>query len=159
MFTFFLYIITAFLLILSYIKNKKKTIIALKKAWNIFLSVLPQFLAILVLVGLILAVLEPETIKNIIGTQSGIKGMFLASVIGSATIIPVFIAFPIASELLKNGAGLMQIAVFVSTLTTVGFLTISIENKYLGIKVALLRNILALIFSFVVAFIIGVVMG
>ncbi len=150
-----LYGIMGILLILSLIKNKEKTAKALKKAWQMFLTVLPQFLAILILVGLLLAVLQKETIQAIIGSESGGKGILLSALLGSASVIPALIAFPIASELLENGAGLIQIAVFISTLTTVGFVTMPLEIKYFGRKITLFRNLLALIFSFVTAFIIG----
>lgn len=158
-FTYCLYGITGVLLILSFIKSRQKTALALKKAWKMFWSILPQFLAILFLIGLLLAVLQPDTIQTIIGSGSGIKGMLLSAVLGSVTIIPALIAFPIASKLLQNGAGIMQIAVFISTLTTVGFATMPIEVKYLGRKATLLRNLMAFVFSFVVAYIIGVVVG
>ncbi len=158
MFTCCLYGITGILLLLSLIKSKRKTILALKKAWRMFWAVLPQFLGILFLVGLMLAVAQPVTINTLIGAESGVKGLLLSALLGSAAIIPALIAFPIASELLQNGAGLMQIAVFISTLTTVGFVTMPLEMKYFGKKTTLLRNLLALIFSFLAAFIIVVVL-
>ncbi|WP_432408870.1 permease [Wukongibacter sp. M2B1] len=158
-FTYCLYILTTILLILSYRKNKKKTILALKKAWKIFLSVLPQFLAILFLVGLLLAFSDSETIQRVIGTEAGIKGMIISSIVGAISLIPVLVAFPISSELLKNGAGLMQITVFICTLTTVGLVTLPLESKFLGKKVALLRNGLFFLFAFFVAFIVGVVLS
>ena len=68
------------------------------------------------------------------------------------------IAFPIVSELLKSGAGIIQMAVFVSTLTTVGLITIPIETKYLGKKIAVLRNMLAFVFSFITAYLMGVLL-
>ena len=157
-FTYIIYVMTIILLGLSFIKDKKKTLLALKKAWTMFITVLPQFLAILLLVGLFLAGFEEETIQKIIGTESGVIGMIITSLIGTIALIPVLIAFPIASELIQNGAGLMQITVFISTLTTVGFVTLPLESKYLGKKVAVLRNMLAFSFSFVVSFIIGVVL-
>jgi len=40
----------------------------------------------------------------------------------------------------------------------VGFVTLPIEIKYLGRKVALSRNILAYLFAFVTAFIIGAIL-
>jgi len=158
-FTGCLYGVGGILLALSFLKSKEKTALALKKARKMFLSVLPQFLAVLLLVGLLLAVVQKETIQAVIGAESGIKGLFLAAVLGSAALIPALIAFPIAAELLQNGAGLAQIAVFISTLTTVGFVTMPLEIKYFGRKAALLRNLLALLFSFAVAFIVGGVLG
>lgn len=55
---------------------------------------------------------------SMIGEETGFTGMLLTSLIGAITLIPVMIAFPIVAELLKNGAGLTQMAVFVSALTT-----------------------------------------
>ena len=82
-----------------------------------FIGVLPQIAAVLLLVGLLLAVLRPETIQRIIGAESGFMGMLITSLLGAVTLVPVLIAFPLATELLKNGAGITQIAVFISTLT------------------------------------------
>jgi uncharacterized membrane protein YraQ (UPF0718 family) len=157
-FTYYLYGITIILLGISFIKSKRKTILSFKKAWKMFVNVLPQFLGILLFVGLVLAVMKPEIIQKAIGAQSGFKGMIFSACIGAAAFVPVLIAFPIASQLLSNGAGIMQIAVFISTLTTVGFVTLPLEMKYLGRKAALMRNIFAFLFSFGVAFIINEVL-
>ena len=145
------------LLLLSFIKDKKKTKMALKKAWKAFENILPEFLVVILLVGFLLAILNPETISKIIGSESGWFGVILAGIIGSITLIPGFVAFPTAAILLENGAGYMQIAAFVSTLMMVGIITIPVEVKYFGKKISILRNVLAFFFSFLVATIIGMV--
>lgn len=68
-------------------------------------------------------------------------------------------AFPTAAMLLQNGAGYMQIGAFVSTLMMVGIVTAPVEMKYFGKKLTIARNVLAFIFSFLVAYIIGKVVG
>jgi len=84
----------------------------------------------------------------------------LASVaVGAITLIPGFVAFPTAAMLLENGAGYMQIGGFVSALMMVGIVTIPVEVTYFGKKMTLVRNVLALLFSFIVAIIIGRVAG
>ena len=95
---------------------------------------------------------------SMIGEETGFTGMLLASLIGAITLIPVMIAFPIVAEqpFLKNGAGLTQMAVFVSALTTVGIITILVEVKYLGRKTVILRNVLVFLFSFITAYLMGV---
>jgi uncharacterized membrane protein YraQ (UPF0718 family) len=158
MFTIILYLLAFTFLIVSFFKDRKKTKMALKKAWKAFENILPQFLSILIIIGVLLAVLTPETISKLIGQQSGWIGMLIAGIVGSITLIPGFVAFPLAAALLKSGAGFMQIAVFISTLMMVGIVTIPLEIKYFGRKTAILRNSLAFIFSFVVAIVIGVVL-
>ena len=157
-FTYSLYGAAAILLGISFVKDRKKTALSLKRAWTMFINVLPQFIAILLIVGLLLALVTPETIQRVIGTESGFLGMLTISLFGSIALIPVLIAFPVAAELLKNGAGITQIAVFISTLTMVGFVTLPMETRYLGKKVAMLRNVLAYLFAFATAFIIGVIL-
>lgn len=147
------------LLIASFVKDKQKTKKALKKAWKSFNNILPQFLGVIVVVGLLLAVMNPDVISKIIGEQSGILGLVLSIVVGSITLIPGFIAFPTAAMLLDGGAGYMQIAAFVSALMMVGFVTIPIEIKYFGKKVTYTRNGMAILFSILVAVVLGGVMS
>jgi uncharacterized membrane protein YraQ (UPF0718 family) len=154
-----LYGLAALLLLISYKKDKKKTMMALKKAWKSFENILPQFLVVILLVGVMLAILNPEVISSIIGKNSGWFGVILAALVGAITLIPGFVAFPTAAMLLQNGAGYMQIGAFVSTLMMVGVVTVPVEIKYFGKKLTILRNALAFVFSFVVAYIIGLVVG
>jgi uncharacterized membrane protein YraQ (UPF0718 family) len=152
------YVIAGVALGLSWYKSKEKTIQALKKAWKSFENILPQFLSILLIIGIVLSLLNANQISQLIGGESGWWGVLLASVIGSITLIPGFIAFPLSAALLENGAGYMQIAAFISTLMMVGIVTIPLELKFFGRKAAYLRNGLAFLFSLFVALIIGVIL-
>jgi len=118
-----LYAVTAGLVIGSLIKDRKKTKKSLMKAWKAFENILPQFLGIIALVGIMLAVLNAEVISKIIGSSSGWPGVVIASLVGAITLIPGFIAFPTAAMLLQGGAGYMQIAAFISSLMMVGVVT------------------------------------
>lgn len=157
-FTYSLYGVAAISLGISFVIDRKKSVLSLKRAWKMFINMLPQFVPILMLVGLLLAVITPNTIQHVIGADSGLLGMLIISLLGAVTLVPVLIAFPVAAELLNNGAGITQIAVFISTLTMVGFVTLPMEISYLGKKAALLRNVLAYLLAFVTAFIIEAVL-
>ncbi|MFU0831318.1 MAG: Permease [Oscillospiraceae bacterium] len=157
--TYLLYGVTVLLLAVSFFKDKQKTKKALKKGWKAFENILPQFLVIILLVGILLAVLNTEVISKIIGSGSGWLGVILAAVIGAITLIPGFVAFPTAAMLLQSGAGYMQIGAFVSALMMVGVVTIPVEIKYFGKKLTIFRNVLAFLFSFIVAYIIRLVVG
>ena len=158
MFTYILYGVAGTCLAISFCKDREKTKMALRKAWKSLENILPQFLSILILIGLVLAILSPDTISLLLGTRSGIWGVIGAAVVGSITLVPGFVAFPLAASLLKNGAGYMQIAAFVSTLMMVGVVTLPLEITTFGKRAAIIRNIASFAFSFVVAFVMGVVM-
>ena len=156
---YLLYGVTILLTIISFYNDRKKTRLALKKVWKAFGNILAEFLGIIIVVGIVLAFLNPEVVSKIIGKQSGWPGVLVSAMFGAITLIPGFVAFPMAAMVLQNGAGLMQIGAFVSTLMMVGVVTFPVEIKYFGKKLALWRNGLAFLFSFLVAFIIEMVVG
>lgn len=150
-----LYAGTAILLGWSFSKNRQKTRQALKKGWKAFENILPQFLSILLLIGFILAVLDEATISRLLGEESGLMGMAIAAAIGSVTLIPGFIAFPLAASFLAAGAGYGQIAMFLTTLMMVGIVTLPLETTYFGKRLAIERNALAFVYAVASSFILG----
>ncbi|OFW54074.1 MAG: permease [Actinobacteria bacterium RBG_13_35_12] len=158
MFNGFLYIVCIVFLIISFLKSREKTKKALIKAWKSFENILPLLLGIIFIVGILIAVLNAQVISKLIGSNSGFLGVAISSTVGAITLIPGFIAFPTAALLLENGAGYMQIAAFISSLMMVGIVTLPMEFKYFGKKISIVRNILAFLFSFLVAFAISKVM-
>ncbi|MBP7095451.1 MAG: permease [Spirochaetia bacterium] len=153
--TLMLYGLAALALAASLLKDRGRTLAALKKAWKAFEGILPQFLAVLLLVAAALAVLDTGVISRFLGSGSGFAGVLGASLVGAVTLIPGFVAFPAAAALLAEGAGATQIAAFVSSLMMVGIVTLPMEVKYFGRRAALLRNLLAWLFSLAAAFFVG----
>ena len=150
-----LYLVATICLVWSFLKDRQKTRMAMKKAFKAFENILPQFLVVLILVAMALAVLNTETISLVLGKNSGMWGVLVASLVGAVTLIPGFVAFPAAAALMQGGAGATQIAAFVSSLMMVGIVTLPLEIQYFGKRAAFLRNILAYIFSLVAAVFVG----
>jgi uncharacterized membrane protein YraQ (UPF0718 family) len=157
--TLLLYLFAGGCLILSLLKDRQKTRIALKKAFKAFEGILPQFLVVFLHVGMIMAVLDTRTISLLLGKESGAWGVLAASLVGAVTLIPGFVAFPAAAVLLQGGAGATQIAAFVSSLMMVGVVTLPLEIQFFGKRAAFLRNLLAFGFSLVAAVFVGWVVG
>lgn len=158
MFTNILYGAAAIGLLVSFMKDRPKTKLALKKAWKSFENILPSVLTVLLLIGFILTLLDEQAISRLLGADSGVLGVAIAAVIGCITLIPGFVAFPLAASLLAAGAGYAQIAVFISTLMMVGVATLPLEIQYFGKRIAAKRNILSLIFAIITSCIIGVIL-
>lgn len=157
--TYILYTLAAVMCFISYLKNKEKTKNALIKACKSMENIMPQFLSIVVIVGLMLAFVDTNTISNLIGNESGFLGVLFSAIVGSIVMVPTFVAFSTANTLLNSGAGYAQVAALVSTLTFVGIMTFTLESKYIGKKATFYRNLFAFLFSFVVAFFMGVILG
>lgn len=140
---------------MSFFFDKKKTIDGLKRGLKMFFALLPSLLTILILVSFLLYFIPKELIINWLGKNSGIFGIFIAAIIGSISLFPGFIAYPLCNILLNNGASYSIIAIFITTLMMVGIITLPMETKYFGFNVAVLRNIL----SFIGAIIIGLLIS
>ncbi len=150
-----IYSILAVCLLLSFWKSKQKTFKAFKIATKGFLKTAPSLLMILGIVGLILGILTPEIISRLIGAEAGFFATGIAAIIGTITLIPSLIAFPLAGSLLRSGATIMTISAFITTLVMVGVVTAPMEIKSLGKKFTLLRNGLSFIGALVIAIIMG----
>jgi uncharacterized membrane protein YraQ (UPF0718 family) len=153
-----LLIITVFCLVISFLINRHKTWMGIKKGAIMFLNLLPVLLSMLALVSLVLYLIPNEILIRYLGEGSGIKGWITAAGLGSVSLIPGFIAFPLCGILLKNGVTYSVIAVFVTTLMMVGFMTLPVEAKFFGYRTAIVRNLLSLVAALFIGFIISLLL-
>lgn len=149
--TVILVIIAVAFLTWSVFKSKEKTKESLILSKNLLVKTFVEIIGVMALVGLVLAILPPELIKQLLGNSNEFLSTVYGAVIGALTIIPAFIAFPLSKSLYQSGANLTAIAAFITTLTMVGFATMPIEIKYFGKKFTLHR----LWISFVAAILIA----
>ena len=148
-------VVCAALLAVSLAASRQKTLMGLKRGWMMFRMMLLPFLNILILVSVAMVLIPPSVITRFLGPESGAGGMAAAALVGSITLIPGFISYPIAAGLIEQGASYMVVATFMTTLMMVGVVTLPLEIKYFGRRVAITRNAL----NFVAAIIIGLVVG
>ncbi len=152
---YILFTITAVCCIVSFFADFKKTKAGLKKGAVMFFGILPVILSVLVCISIILFFLPNETIVRYLGEDAGVAGYATAALLGAIALIPGFVAYPLAGVLVKSGVSYPVIAVFITTLMMVGVLTLPIESKFFGLKVALVRNAV----FFTAALLVGGAMG
>jgi len=111
---------------------------------------------VIFLISLVIVFLPQQAIATFLGERSGILGYLIVSLVGAITLIPGFVAFPMAKMLLDQGAGVAQMAVFVSTLMMVGLVTAPLEIRYFRFKATLWRNLLAYFYSFLVGYVVWI---
>ena len=156
---YYLYIATGLMLLISFITNRKNTVKAARIALKRFLAVLPAFSTMLILVSVVLFLIPDTVISNYLGNSGKFTGVLFASFLGSITMMPGFISFPLCGILLEKGVLYMVLSAFTTTLMTVGVLTFPIEKAYFGTKVTILRNVLSFIIALIVAFMTGIFFG
>ena len=150
-----LIIFTAVLLIISFVVDRKKTIKGIKKGLKQFLKILPTLLSVIIIISTVLFFVSDKFLMEYLGKEAGLGAYVSAAAIGSVSLLPGFIAYPVAGILVQSGVSYSVIAVFITTLMMVGILTIPIEARYFGLKTTIIRNAL----SFIGAITVGTVMA
>lgn len=94
---------------------------------------------IFVLLGLLDVWVPRETMMKYMGEGSGLKGIVLAFVLGSAAAGPLYGAFPIAAVFMKKGVKFMNILIFLGAWSTTKVPMFMFETASLGLKFSLTR--------------------
>jgi uncharacterized membrane protein YraQ (UPF0718 family) len=74
--------------------------------------------------------------------------------LGSLTVGPLYAAFPIAAILLKKGARVFNVIVFLSVKAAAEVPLVAMEAKFLGARFALLRLVLTFGASLIIGWIV-----
>lgn len=157
-FTILFWVLTLIWFGISVIKDKKKTLDSVKGSSGMMKNMGGEIIGILFLIGLILTFLPPEMIEQYAGNSSSFMTTVVFAVVGCVTLIPAFVAFPLAGSLVDAGASIVPIVAFLTTLTMVGLVTFPLEKKEFGTKFTVIRNSLSFAFAIIIAFIMGVIL-
>lgn len=155
-FTILLWLITGVAFVVSMRKDKKKTLGSMKMAKGMMKNMIGEIIGILFMIGLILTFIPPETIGTVLGGSNVVLSSTISAFVGSITLIPAFVAFPLVSSFVDVGASIVPAVAFLTTLTMVGIVTFPLEKQAFGVKFAAVRNGLSFVFAIVIALVMGV---
>ncbi|MFW6001032.1 MAG: hypothetical protein ACOCQE_01565 [Halanaerobium sp.] len=153
-----LYYIAGIAVVASFAADREKTIRGLKIGWKKFSKILGTYLKLLIILSFILLISD-QFIINYLGGQAPFIGLVMGLLIGSITMMPGFIAYPLAGILVSRGVDYMVVAAFITTLMLVGIATYPVEKEYLGIKATIWRNAAGFIISAFIALATGILYG
>jgi len=156
LFTKILWGISIILIVISLKKDANKTKDSMKKSRSMMKNMIGEIIAILFMIGLILAFIPADTVERLLGGSNLILSTIAAAIIGSVTLIPAFVAFPLVGSFVNIGASIVPAVAFLTTLTMVGVVTFPLEKQTFGLKFTLVRNGLSFLFALIIALGMGV---
>ena len=129
------------------VKQKMKQ--AFFKTTQVFKTVMPMLTGVLLLVSLL-----HQFFKN--NYQHWFSGNlildpFIGAIAGSISFGMPVTSYVVGGELLHAGVSLLAVTAFIMSWTTVGLIMIPLEASVLGIRFAIIRNVLNFIFALIVA--------
>jgi uncharacterized membrane protein YraQ (UPF0718 family) len=115
---------------------------------------------VLLLTSAVLGFFTPQTIQTYLGSSKGCwSGSALAALLGSVSVMPGFVAFPLGAILVKNNIPYMVVSAFTTTLMMVGVITFPYEKSFIGTVPALVRNFTGLCIALAAALVTGLLYG
>ena len=114
------------------------------------LSVLPP---IFVLLGLLDVWVDRATMMKYTGPGSGVKGVLIAFLLGSAAAGPLYAAFPVASVMVKKGSSLFNVFIFIGAWSTTKIPMLAFEMANMGPAFTLTRLGLSILGILAIAFV------
>lgn len=121
--------------------NHQIGIKALSISADAFIEMLLVIPPVFILLGLLDVWVPRETMIKFMGEGSGVKGIILAILLGSAAAGPLYGAFPVAAVFMKKGVKFSNILIFVGAWSTTKIPMLLFEIAALGPKFALTRLI------------------
>lgn len=108
-----------------------------KHILNMLIIVPPIF----ILIGLFDVWVPRETVINLMGEQSGIKGMALAFFLGAFSAGPTIAAFPVALIMVKKGAKYSNVLFFLMTWSSLKIPILFYQISTLGFHFSMVINV------------------
>lgn len=127
---------------------------ALQITWANTKEMLTFLPPIFILVGLLDVWVPKETMIKLMGHGSGLKGILIAFILGSAAAGPLYAAFPIAALLLKKGARLAYVLFFLGAWSSTKLPLVIYETASLGIKFTVVHISVSIVGFLLAAFLI-----
>ncbi|NJE55041.1 permease [Thermococcus sp. 21S9] len=148
-------VITAVLLLMF--PEKRTPVFSASKDYLVeMLLVMP---AVMVLMGLFSVFVPDELIVKYLGKSSGLKGMLIAILIGAFPTGPLYVAFPIAASLLKKGARVASVVVFLSAWACIKIPQELVELQFLGLRFMVTRLALTIVFVIAMGLLMEKILG
>jgi len=108
-------------------------------SFEFFVEMILILPAVVMLMGLFTVFVPRDLVVRYLGKESGIRGIFVAMLMGALPTGPLYIAFPIASTLIKKGARISNIVVFLTAWSCIKIPQELVELEFLGFRFMLVR--------------------
>jgi len=131
-------------ILLSFVPDKTESVISV--SWEYFLEMIIILPAVMIVMGLFSVWISDDIIMKYLGESSGFKGILLSLFLGTLPIGPLYVAFPIAAFLIKKGARVSNIIIFLSAWACIKLPQELVELEFLGFNFMIVRLLLTIIF-------------
>jgi len=127
------------LIFVAYHKGGGEHILGLKSAGSMLLQIAPLLIFAFIIAGIVQVLLPVEMISRWVGTESGLRGVLIGTVVGGFAPGGPYVSLPIAAGLLRIGASIGTMVAFLTSWSLWAFSRLPLEIGIMGWKFTLIR--------------------
>jgi len=148
------------LTLLVYRKDPRLVFTGLKTGFGMLMGIVPALVFGFWIAGMITVIMPTELLTRLLGEESGLKGLLIATVGGMLTPGGPFVQFPIVNALLQQGAAVAPVVTYLSAWALMGINRFLVyEVPLLGWKLAVTRILASLAFPALIGLLTKVIWG
>jgi len=132
-------VIAIVLLFIGYQKGGGEHILGLKSAGNLLIQIIPLLIFAFIIAGMVQFLIPTEMISKWIGTESGLRGILIGSVMGGLAPGGPFVSLPIAAGFLRVGASVGTMVAFLTAWSLWAVTRLPLDVGIMGWKFTLIR--------------------
>ena len=139
-------VIAVVLFVIAYQRGGGEHIQGLRATGNLLLQVLPLLIFAFIIAGILPLLIPAEMVSKWVGSESGIRGIFIGSAMGGIMPGGPFVSLPIAAGLLHAGANIGTMVAFMTGWSIWAITRLPLEVGLMGWKFTAIRLASTIIF-------------
>jgi uncharacterized membrane protein YraQ (UPF0718 family) len=132
-------LIAVLLIVIGASRGQNEHVEGLSKGFHMTITILPMLIFAFIAAGMIQVLVPHEILTRWIGKESGIKGIFIGTVVGALTPGGPYVSLPIAAGLLRSGAGVGVMVAFLTGWSLWAVQRLPMDIGIMGWKFAVIR--------------------
>ena len=137
--TIIMAVLALVLVSIGYVKGQGQHITGLKSGLLMAVQTLPLLVLAFIVAGMIQALLPYELVSRWVGAESGLRGILIGTIAGALAPGGPYVSLPLATGLLKAGAGIGTMVAFLTGWSLWAFSRLPMEFAILGWRLTLVR--------------------
>jgi uncharacterized membrane protein YraQ (UPF0718 family) len=131
--------LAAILFLMGYYKGGGQHIIGMKSGLRMTVQILPLLIFSFIVAGMVQVLVPQQLLSKWVGTESGMRGIFIGTVAGALAPGGPYVSLPVAAGLLQAGAGVGTMVAFLTGWSLWAVSRLPMEVGIMGWRFTLIR--------------------
>lgn len=137
--TVLIWLLAGVMVAIALTQGKETAMNGARGSWRALLDLAPLLIGVFIIVGFADAILPKELIAKLLGGESGMRGIIIASGLGVVTPGGPFVSYPLVATLYRAGAGIGPLVAFVTGWALGSVSRLPLEIGLVGLRLTAIR--------------------